>query len=58
MKGGTGADRLFGQSGDDRLNAVDNTQDKTVNCGSGRDRARVDRADPVSRNCEIVVVVR
>ena len=58
VKGGTGKDTMSGQSGDDRLNAVDHARDESVNCGSGRDRARVDRVDPVSRNCEIVVIVR
>ena len=56
--GGTGRrDRMFGRTGNDRLNAVDNVRDAIVNCGPGRDRARIDFVDPVSGNCEIVVQV-
>jgi Ca2+-binding RTX toxin-like protein len=64
VSGGSGADRviggasrgdeLFGRRGNDRLNAVDNVRDATVNCGPGQDRARIDFVDPVSRNCEVV----
>jgi hypothetical protein len=55
ISGGTGNDRIFGGSGRDRISAVDGTRD-FVNCGSGFDRARVDRRDVV-RRCESVTRV-
>jgi hypothetical protein len=51
--GGPGKDRLHGKSGSDRIDAVDGRKD-VVSCGSGRDRATVDRADRVV-GCERVV---
>jgi Ca2+-binding RTX toxin-like protein len=61
LTGGTGADRLDGGSGVNRYDAgagddvVDaaNGRAELVRCGSGRDRARVDRSDKV-RDCERV----
>lgn len=55
ISGGTGNDRINGGSGRDRISAVDGTRDR-VNCGSGVDRARVDRRDVV-RRCEHVTRV-
>jgi Ca2+-binding RTX toxin-like protein len=64
LAGGSGADRLAGDggvdvhrggSGNDFLSAADGNRE-IVNCGSGRDRARVDRNDRVS-GCERVVRV-
>ena len=55
ISGGTGNDRIFGGPGRDRISAVDGTRD-FVNCGSGNDRARVDRRDVV-RRCEHVTRV-
>ena len=50
LVGGIGADRLQGGSGRDRITTVDGTRD-SVDCGSGRDTAIVDRHDRV-RRCE------
>jgi Ca2+-binding RTX toxin-like protein len=50
--GGAGRDTLRGGAGGDRHEAVDGERD-LVNCGSGRDRAEVDRNDVV-RGCELV----
>ncbi len=62
LTGGTGADSLVGGSGVNRYDAgagndvVDaaNGRAELVSCGSGHDRARVDRSDRV-RNCERVI---
>jgi Ca2+-binding RTX toxin-like protein len=61
LTGGTGADRLVGAAGVNRYDAgagndvvnAANQRAELVSCGSGRDRARVDRSDRV-RNCERV----
>ncbi len=62
LRGGAGADRLFGEggadvllggAGADRISAVDRKRD-TIDCGTGRDTATVDRVDKV-RNCEKVI---
>lgn len=50
LHGGPGSDRLFGSGGDDSVYARDGQAD-VVDCGPGRDRAVVDRAD-VSSDCE------
>lgn len=52
LRGGAGRNRLRGGSGNDRLNALNGRRDR-VNCGKGRDRARVDSFDRV-RGCEQV----
>jgi len=52
LAGGAGADQLFGGAGRDAINAVDGAAD-VVDCGGGRDSARVDPIDQVS-NCEAV----
>lgn len=53
LVGGSGADRLHGGAGNDFLDARDGRRD-TLDCGRGRDKARVDRADRVKR-CERVL---
>ena len=61
LTGGAGADRLAGGSGVNRYDAgagndvvsAANGRAELVSCGSGRDRARVDRSDRV-RGCERV----
>jgi Ca2+-binding RTX toxin-like protein len=61
LTGGTGADTLVGGPGVNRYDAgagndvvsARNGRAELVSCGSGRDRARVDRSDRV-RNCERV----
>ena len=61
LTGGTGADTLVGGSGVNRYDAgagndvvkARNGRAELVSCGSGRDRAWVDRGDRV-RNCERV----
>lgn len=62
LTGNQGADRLAGGPGNDFLNAARSdrtaTADAKVNCGRGTDRAIVNPADPVARNCERVRVVR
>jgi hypothetical protein len=45
---------MFGGSGDDRLDAVDDRRDAVINCGPGNDRAVIDRMDPFPQNCEVV----
>jgi hypothetical protein len=52
LTGGPGRDRLAGGAGADRLYARDGARD-VVRCGSGRDRAVVDRQDDV-QGCETV----
>jgi Ca2+-binding RTX toxin-like protein len=46
-----GADDLEGFAGRDRINARDGHRDRLIDCGSGRDRARVDRSDPKPVGC-------
>ena len=52
LVGGDGRDRLFGGAGDDRLRSADGVAD-TLNCGRGRDSARMDANDRQKR-CERV----
>ena len=51
--GGRGRDRFMGGDGDDRINARDRRRER-IDCGPGRDRAKVDRKDRVVR-CERVL---
>jgi peptidoglycan/xylan/chitin deacetylase (PgdA/CDA1 family) len=51
LSGGPGHDTLRGGPGDDLLVAADGAAD-TVDCGPGRDLARVDALDRVAANCE------
>ncbi len=65
LTGGRGRDRLVGGGGKNRYDAgpgndvvyAANNRAELVSCGTGRDRARVDRADRV-RGCERVRRVR
>jgi hypothetical protein len=50
--GAKNKDRIAGGSGRDRIRALDRKRD-FVNCGRGKDRAVVDRADRV-KGCEKV----
>jgi Ca2+-binding RTX toxin-like protein len=50
IKGGGGVDRFAGGAGDDKLAARDGRHER-VDCGRGRDRARVDGKDRV-HSCE------
>jgi Ca2+-binding RTX toxin-like protein len=52
LVGGPGFNRFDAGAGNDVINAR-NGRAELVSCGSGRDRARVDRSDRV-RNCERV----
>ena len=52
LTGGAGRNRLFGRAGNDTLNARNGVRE-TVDCGSGRDVATVDRNDR-TRGCERV----
>ncbi len=49
---GSGGDQVYGGPGNDRVSARDRTRD-LIDCGPGRDTARVDRVDRV-RGCESV----
>lgn len=50
--GGPGRDAFIGGEGNDRINARDRRRER-IDCGPGRDRAKVDRRDRVTR-CERV----
>jgi Ca2+-binding RTX toxin-like protein len=52
LRGNGGRDKIIGGTGPDRIYSVDRRVDR-VRCGSGRDRARVDRIDRLTR-CERV----
>jgi Ca2+-binding RTX toxin-like protein len=51
LRGGAGRDAIRGGAGRDRISARDGRRDR-VDCGSGRDRARIDKKDRV-RACEM-----
>ena len=51
--GGPGRDAFMGGEGNDRINARDRRRER-IDCGPGRDRAKVDRKDRVVR-CERVL---
>jgi RTX calcium-binding nonapeptide repeat (4 copies)/Divergent InlB B-repeat domain len=51
LNGGPGKDVLNGGRGRDQIVAVDGRRDR-ISCGPGRDVARADRIDRVSRDCE------
>ena len=53
LSGGAGTNVLHGGNGRDTIIAVNGTFDR-INCGKGRDTARVDARDRVARNCEVV----
>jgi RTX calcium-binding nonapeptide repeat (4 copies) len=53
LEGGPGRDRLYGGPDNDRISARDGERD-LVDCGKGRDRAKVDSRDTV-RRCETVL---
>ncbi len=53
IKGGNAKDKIKGNGGKDKINSIDRKVDK-VNCGGGKDTAKVDSIDRVSRNCEVV----
>jgi Ca2+-binding RTX toxin-like protein len=49
--GNRGADDLEGFAGRDLIDARDGQRDRLIDCGSGHDRARVDRIDPPAIKC-------
>jgi Ca2+-binding RTX toxin-like protein len=49
--GKRGADDLEGFAGRDLIDARDGERDRKIDCGSGSDRARLDRVDPPSVKC-------
>lgn len=53
ITGGRGTDRLFGESGNDWINAKDGAFD-VVGCGPGTDTVAADLVDLVGRDCERV----
>jgi Ca2+-binding RTX toxin-like protein len=52
LDGGSGADRLLGRGGNDKLQARDHSPDR-AGCGHGRDQAVIDAKDRVHA-CEVV----
>lgn len=56
LTGGRGKDVIRGRNGRDLLRAIDGTRDR-VNCGRGRDRAKVDGIDRV-RHCERLIKIK
>ena len=55
VNGKKGRDQLLGGSGDDSLRAGHGDRDKRIDCGTGRDHAKVDRrVDPRPVSCERV----
>jgi hypothetical protein len=52
IDGGPGRDRILGGPGSDTIQDVDGEKE-TIDCGSGRDHAIVDKTDVV-RSCELV----
>ncbi|HEX5955788.1 MAG TPA: choice-of-anchor Q domain-containing protein [Solirubrobacterales bacterium] len=53
IKGGNAKDGIKGNGGKDKINSIDRTVDN-VDCGGGKDTAKVDSIDRVSRSCEVV----
>ena len=53
LSGGSGKNTYSGGSGKDTINARNKVRE-TIDCGTGRDVAVVDRRDKVKRNCERV----
>jgi hypothetical protein len=53
LRGGPGRDTLDGGPGNDTIRARDGERDE-VRCGTGHDRAFVDKHDRVARDCETV----
>lgn len=51
IDGGSGKDYLIGGPGNDKINARDGQRDKRIDCGPGKDRARVDKIDPKPISC-------
>jgi Ca2+-binding RTX toxin-like protein len=52
-KGGGGLDQLNGEAGRDRLSARDGKRD-IVDCGKGRDKAKIDKREALLSGCEAV----
>ncbi|MEA2627533.1 MAG: hypothetical protein QOD06_3578, partial [Candidatus Binatota bacterium] len=55
LTGGSGRNSYSGGPGKDTINARNHRGGEKVDCGSGRDRATVDRGDRVRKNCEVVI---
>lgn len=51
IDGGTGRDALIGGAGNDVINAKDGQKDRRIDCGPGKDKARVDKVDPKPISC-------
>ena len=51
LNGGAGKDRFDGGEGADAIEARDAKRD-SVNCGAGKDTARLDKADTKPKSCE------
>ena len=56
LTGGRGADVITGGRDNDLIRAIDNSSDR-VDCGPGKDRAKVDGIDRV-KNCEKLIAVK
>ncbi|MBC7643744.1 MAG: hypothetical protein H7123_01365, partial [Thermoleophilia bacterium] len=55
LTGGPGKDKLNGQAGNDTIDANDHKPGDIVNCGPGKDTARVNKGDKV-KGCEKVII--
>lgn len=54
LRGRKGADVYKGGRGSDTLQTLDGAADTAISCGPGfRDLLRADKADPLSKNCEL-----
>lgn len=49
--GGKGKDSLYGGGGPDLVDARDGQRDRAIDCGPGKDRVKLDKADPEPKNC-------
>jgi len=55
--GDAGADRMYGGQGSDVIDARDDGEDTSIDCGAGEDRVVLDRGvDPAPRSCEEVAL--
>lgn len=51
LNGGPGRDILVGGPGNDFINAKDGQRDAIIDCGPGKDHAKVDKVDPKPISC-------
>lgn len=58
IRGRGGSDNMDGGGGRDLINAVDGRADFKIDCGPGRDTAKIDPEDPQPLNCERIKIRR